>query len=117
MGFWDKVNKVSNTPQKDAKSEALREIGIQKRIAGGEKVMRKKNEVESWFASGNCRPKVTNISFLCDANNSIEVGSEGPMGLLNLMQESINNGDLDKELADLQAAMDRRSTALKKAKG
>ena len=55
MGFWDKVNNVSSTPQKDAKSEALRK---------NEEVMRKGKKVESWFASGNCRPKVTNISFL-----------------------------------------------------
>ena len=115
MGFWDKVNKVSNTPQKDAKSEALREIGIQKRIAGGEKVLRKKNEVESWFASGNCRPKVTNISFLCDANNSIEVGSEGPMGLLNLMRKASTTEISMNSLSP--RAMDPRSTALRKARG
>ena len=117
MGFWDKVNKVSNTPQKDAKSEALREVAVQMRLANGEDVMRKGNKVDSWFSSSNCRPKVTNISFLCDANNSIEVGSEGPKGLLKIIEDSINNGDLNKELAELQAAMDRRSTALKKAKG
>ena len=47
MGFWDKVNKVSNTPQKDAKSEALREVAVQMRLANGEEVMRKGKKIES----------------------------------------------------------------------
>lgn len=115
MGFWDEVEVVSNVEKKTAKSEALSEIEIQRRILKGENVLRKGKPIESWFSSRGCRPKVTNISFLCTISKSMKVPSEGPESLLDKMKTFINNGGLDEELRELQTKMDDRSKALRES--
>jgi hypothetical protein len=115
MGFWDEVEVVSNVEKKTAKSEALSEIEIQRRLVRGENVLRKGKPIESWFSSRGCRPKVTNISFLCTVSNSLGVPSEGPESLLDKIKTNINNGGLDKELSELQTKMDDRSKALRES--
>lgn len=119
MGFWDKVSFVEVVEQPIAKNEVLKEIEQQRRILKGDNPKRKGNPIYNWFNDGvSCKPKITNMSFLYKTTPK-SVGLtiyNSQSEMLDLIEESVKTGELDKELQELQERMNNRIEKLRESR-